>query len=173
VHTISNGRRRGVSFAPVAALSTTLLLVAAAACAAPSDPDASAAAASDMSATQPPVRLAQNAPAKVSYSDAQANRGEDDYEDQCVDCHGEDLRGGQLGGAQLRGVAFEEKFGKGAPASALFMFMSTQMPPNAPGRLSPGTYADLMAYILKRNGYQAGAELPSDVDALDNLIVEK
>jgi mono/diheme cytochrome c family protein len=176
MHSIKTGCRRVVAFAPVAALSTTLLLVTAAAWAGqqavPREPDA-AAAASDMLAGTRPLRLAQNAPAKVSYSDEQANRGEDDYEDQCLDCHGEDLRGGLLGGAQLRGVAFEEKFGNGAPASALFLFMSTQMPPNGPGRLSPETYADLMAYVLKRNGYPVGAPLPSDFEALDALVMEK
>jgi hypothetical protein len=51
--------------------------------------------------------------------------------------------------------------------------MSSQMPPNSPGRYSPSTYADLMAYILKRNGFQAGAPLPSDDDALNYLIMEK
>jgi hypothetical protein len=30
-----------------------------------------------------------------------------------------------------------------------------------------------MAYILKTNGYRAGAELPSDVEALYNLVMEK
>ncbi len=34
-------------------------------------------------------------------------------------------------------------------------------------------YAELMAYILKVNGFKAGAPLPSDPDALDLLIVEK
>ena len=47
------------------------------------------------------------------------------------------------------------------------------MPPDSPGRYSEGTYADIMAYILKRNGFKAGAELPSDVDALYNLTLEK
>jgi hypothetical protein len=73
----------------------------------------------------------------------------------------------------LRGLAFEEKFADGAPASSLYLFMSTLMPPNSPGRYSPSTYADLMAYILKRNGFKAGSALPSDVDALDYLIMEK
>ena len=65
------------------------------------------------------------------------------------------------------------KFGNGAPASALFLFMSTLMPPDDPGRFSAASYADLMAYVLKRNGYRTGAPLPSDVDTLDNLILEK
>ena len=47
------------------------------------------------------------------------------------------------------------------------------MPPNAPGSYSDAVYADLMAHILKTNGYKSGAELPSDVDALYNLVIEK
>lgn len=109
----------------------------------------------------------------VSYSSEQAERGEQRYKRVCQDCHGDDLRGGLNGGAPLSGVSFEQKFAEGAPASGLYLFMSTLMPPNAPGRFSPETYADLMAYILQRNGFQPGAPLPSDVDALDYLIVEK
>jgi mono/diheme cytochrome c family protein len=109
----------------------------------------------------------------VSYSSDQADRGEKNYTDNCEECHGDDLKGGLLGGAPLRGLSFEEKFTNGAPAGALFEYMSTTMPPNAPGRYSASTYADLMAYILKRNGFKAGAELPSDVEALYNLTMEK
>ncbi len=109
----------------------------------------------------------------VSYSSGQADRGEAKYEKECLDCHGKNLKGGLTGGAPLRGLNFKQKFADGAPASAMYLFMSTLMPPNSPGRYSPHTYADLMAYILKRNGFKAGAPLPSDVDALDYLIMEK
>lgn len=109
----------------------------------------------------------------VSYSSEQADRGEEDYESECEECHGDDLRGGMNGGPPLRGIAFEQKFADGLPASLLFTFMSTTMPPNAPGRFSPSTYADLMAYILKQNGFNSGAPLPSDLDALDYLIMVK
>ena len=109
----------------------------------------------------------------VSYSSDQADRGKDRYESACLECHGDDLKGGMNGGAPLRGVNFEMKYANGAPASALYLFTSTLMPPNSPGRYSANAYADLVAYILKRNGFRAGAPLPSDVDALDYLIVEK
>ncbi len=109
----------------------------------------------------------------ITFTAAQADRGKRRYLSRCVDCHGEDLKGGINGGVPLRGQQFEMKFGNGAPASALFLFMSTLMPPGDPGRFSAATYADLMAYVLKRNGYRAGAPLPSDVDSLDNLIIEK
>jgi mono/diheme cytochrome c family protein len=122
------------------------------------------------------VHVAQadaSAMAAASYASEQADRGEDAYEKSCVECHGDDLRGGLLGGPPLRGVSFEEKYFHGAPAGVLFEVMSTTMPPNAPGRLSEATYADIMAYVLKRNGMRPGAPLPSDVDALYELTLEK
>ena len=123
------------------------------------------------------IELAQATPApamtKVSFSSDQADRGETRFERDCVDCHGEDLNGGLLGGPPLRGLSFEQKFLNGASAAGLFVFMSTLMPPDSPGRFSPAIYADLMAYILKRNGFRAGAELPSTVEALSTLILEK
>ena len=111
--------------------------------------------------------------ALVTYSSDQADRGKVRYIKECVDCHGENLKGGLSGGAPLRGLSFEEKYFEGLPASVMFAYMTGTMPPNSPGRYSPKTYADLMAYILKRNGFKAGAPLPSDFDALDYLIMEK
>ena len=124
-----------------------------------------------------PVQLAQADAAPtgspVSYSSDQVDRGEKRYVSACAECHGDDLKGGMNGGPPLRGMNFEQKYAEGAPASGLFTFMSTLMPPNSPGRFSPSTYADMMAYILNRNGFKAGAPLPSDADALDKLIMEK
>lgn len=109
----------------------------------------------------------------ASYEPEQADRGEKSFTKYCVECHGEDLRGGLLGGPPLRGLNFEGKYANGSPAGVLFEVMSATMPPDSPGRYSPAVYADLMAYILKRNGFAAGAPLPSDVDALYNLTIEK
>ncbi|MCC6303585.1 MAG: c-type cytochrome [Rhodobacteraceae bacterium] len=119
--------------------------------------------------------LAQAQPAEhpVSFAPEQADRGKRQFLRDCTDCHGDDLEGGLNGGPPLKGVQFNEKFGNGAPASALFSFMSTLMPPDSPGRFSADAYADMMAYILKLNGYQPGAPLPSDLDALDYVIMEK
>jgi mono/diheme cytochrome c family protein len=131
-----------------------------------SSAESSAASSSESSAA--PV-----AAAKATYTAEQSDRGKNVFLKDCTDCHGKDLRGGLLGGPPLRGLAFEEKYGKGSPAGVLFEVMSTTMPPNDPGRYSDPTYADIMAYILKTNGYKAGAELPSDVDALYELVIEK
>lgn len=131
---------------------------------------ASSAAPADASAA-PAAPAAGDKP--VSYSNDQADRGEKRFKATCADCHGDDLQGGLIGGPPLKGNAFDEAFANGAPASALFSFMSTQMPPDSPGQFSASVYADVMAYVLKRNGYQAGAALPSDSDALDHLIMQK
>jgi mono/diheme cytochrome c family protein len=160
-----NGRRRGAALVSAALLAS--LGFAASAVTIEQAPGAKVLAAGAEA-----IRLAQNAPAKVSYSIDQADRGENRYKKACVECHGEDLNGGMNGGAPLRGGRFVQNFG-GAPASALFIFMSAMMPPDSPGRFSESVYADLMAYVLKRNGFQPGAALPSDVDALDNLVLEK
>ncbi|HEY0917628.1 c-type cytochrome [Devosia sp.] len=109
----------------------------------------------------------------VTYASDQADRGQKSFVKYCVECHGEDLRGGLLGGPPLRGTSFEEKYANGVPAGVLFDFISTAMPPDSPGRYSANVYLDMMAYILKRNGYPAGAPLPSDVDALYNLTMTK
>lgn len=109
----------------------------------------------------------------VSFANDQAQRGRDEYATECEECHGDDLRGGLNGGPPLRGLAFEHKYFDGLPASVLYVFLSTEMPPQSPGRFSPETYADLMAYVLQRNGVQPGAPLPSDMEALGYLTMEK
>jgi mono/diheme cytochrome c family protein len=129
-------------------------------------------AAPAVSPADPAILLAQ-ATTPVTFSAEQAERGETRYGRECVDCHGAELEGGLLGGPPLRGVAFLEKFGNGAPASGLFLFMSTAMPPDQPGRFSAAAYADLMDFILKGNGFAEGAPLPSDPAALDALLMEK
>jgi len=107
----------------------------------------------------------------VTYSTEQAENGQTRYERDCAECHGDDLRGGLIGGPPLRGLAFREKYASGQPASLMFGFMSAAMPPNSPGRYSPEVYANLMAYILQENDFEAGEPLPSDFESLNTLIV--
>jgi mono/diheme cytochrome c family protein len=179
-----------VRSAPVAGritLAATILSASAAWAYAP-PPEAAARAdtpgrtvAGDAGAPGAPILLAQAAdevmtvpPARrAAFTRDQTDRGERLYERACVECHGDDLRGGLNGGAPLRGLAFEQKYAEGAPAAVLFIYLSNQMPPNAPGRYSERDYADLMAFILKENGFRPGEALPSDIDALLDLVVEK
>ncbi|MCR6670113.1 c-type cytochrome [Devosia ginsengisoli] len=120
------------------------------------------------------VLVAQAETTSVSYTAEQAERGKTEFNKECVECHGQDLRGGLLGGPPLRGVSFLQKYGGGSPAGVLYEVMSSTMPPNAPGSYSPTVYADLMAHILKTNGVRSGStELPSDIDALYELTIDK
>ena len=120
------------------------------------------------------IQLAQAGGDKpVSFADNQATRGAKLYKEVCTDCHGDHLQGGLIGGPPLRGSAFDKKFASGAPVSALFGFVSGMMPPDAPGQFSPAEYADVIAFILRENGFQSGAPLPVNSDAQDKLIVEK
>ena len=111
---------------------------------------------------------------KVFYTKEQAARGKKHYEKYCAECHGKEFKGGVNGGPVLKGVSFLEKYANGAPASWLFEFMYYMMPPDQAGRFSRKKYADMMAYIMKKNGFKAGGEpLPSDIEALENLIMDK
>jgi cytochrome c len=111
---------------------------------------------------------------KVSYTKEQAARGKKYYEKYCAECHGKEFKGGVNGGPVLKGVSFLEKYANGAPASWLFEFMYYMMPPDQAGRFSVKKYTDMMAYILKKNGFKSSGEpLPSDIESLENLILEK
>jgi mono/diheme cytochrome c family protein len=109
----------------------------------------------------------------VSFTQEQADRGQDVYQRNCQDCHGANLDDGEFGGAPLKGSYFVQHWGAGNAAS-LVGFMKLQMPPDRPGRLSPQTYADVAAYILSRNGYAAGAsELPIDDEGQQAMSLKK
>ena len=100
------------------------------------------------------VAHAADAPEGV-YTTAQAARGEALYQQHCVTCHGARLEGNPA--AALTGPAFRARWEDGAHTlDDLFYIVRTLMPNNAPGSLSKPEYADVVAYILKVNGYPAG-----------------
>lgn len=89
------------------------------------------------------------------YSMAQAARGESLYRANCVNCHGARLEGNP--GAALTGPGFRARWEDGSHTLDDFYYIvRTLMPNNAPGSLTRAEYADVVAYILKVNGYPAG-----------------
>jgi mono/diheme cytochrome c family protein len=93
--------------------------------------------------------------ANAVYSDAQAGRGEALYQQYCVTCHGARLEGNPA--APLTGPAFRARWEDGKHTlDDLFFIIRSLMPNNAPGSLTKAQYADVVAYILKVNGYPAG-----------------
>jgi alcohol dehydrogenase (cytochrome c) len=110
----------------------------------------------------------------LSYTEAQAARGQAAYVEHCASCHGQNLDDGAFA-PPLKGADFQQKWGDTASnfvgthtsVEALFSFTSTKMPPARPGALGDATYADLLAYIVQENGTQAGPrELPTNPEAL-------
>jgi len=106
--------------------------------------------------------MAQAAPKTVAagvFTDAQADRGAMDYDTSCSQCHQPDLSGAQ--GPALKEQRFARDFA-GKDLTALYAKISKTMPRNAPGSLDEATYLDVLAHILKENGFPAGkAELTS------------
>src|SRR5215470_2851802 len=105
------------------------------------------------------------------YSDAQAARGESVYQQYCAVCHGPSLQGNPA--APLTGPAFRARWEDGKHTlDDLFFIVRSLMPNNAPGSLSKAQYADVVAYILKVNGYPAGdAELIPTAAAMKEVTL--
>jgi alcohol dehydrogenase (cytochrome c) len=113
-----------------------------------------------------PARAQQSSPGKIAtFTSQQAAQGQQLYAAKCAACHGQNLNGGEFASA-LSGATFIQNWG-GKPADTLFETIHTQMPPDAAGSLSADESAQLVAFILERNGMEpAASELPTDKNAL-------
>jgi mono/diheme cytochrome c family protein len=106
------------------------------------------------------------------YTREQARRGEAVYANACAHCHQSDLSGGtdDDSGPALAGPRFQLRW-RDKPLEALFDLVSRDMPYDKPGTLAPQAYADVLAFVLERNGAPAGAsELPPDADGLKAVV---
>lgn len=121
----------------------------------------------------PSAPTQEAAAAPPTFTAEQADRGRAAYRRYCQDCHGSNLNDGEFGGAPLNGQYFSRHWGNGSVA-ALYGYLRVKMPPDRPGKLNPQTYADLTAYLLVRNGYQAlQAELPAEPGALERMSLKR
>ena len=102
------------------------------------------------------------------YTSAQAERGKQVYDTNCVTCHLADLDGSAnptagARGAPLVGTRFVQDFGE-SKVSALFNKMKRDMPSGRPGALTDQEYLDVATFVLQKNNFPAGpAELTSEV----------
>ena len=106
------------------------------------------------------------------YSEAQALRGEELYQQHCSLCHGARLQGNPA--APLTGEAFRGRWEDGKHTlDDLYYIIRSLMPNSAPGSLSKAQYADIVAYILKINHYPAGeTELVPQAAVLRTVILQ-
>jgi len=101
------------------------------------------------------------------YTEAQASRGAAAYEAACAGCHRADLSGNS--GPALKEQRFARVYA-GKDLRTLYSKIADTMPRNTPGSLTADVYLDIVAHVLKENGFKPGArELTAD--ALDAIRV--
>ncbi|HET6841877.1 MAG TPA: cytochrome c [Candidatus Angelobacter sp.] len=125
-------------------------------------------------APQPQASAASRSVWDGVYSSEQAKRGGTLYYSSCSGCHGETLNGGSEDddAPALVGKEFQKAW-DGRTVNALFEKISRTMPRDNPAHLTPGGYADLVAYILSANQFPAAkGELPTDAELLKQIRIE-
>jgi len=87
------------------------------------------------------------------YSAGQADRGQTSYNSSCLRCHGDKLQGNTA--PALSGERFFTTWG-GEPIASLFAKIRDTMPPNFGTSIDEQVKLDVVAYILRTNGYPSG-----------------
>lgn len=106
------------------------------------------------------------------FTEAQAERGRAAYDAHCAECHGEELRGGEMAPG-LTGVAFRFRW-RGLNLGDIYESIESTMPPEEPETLGDQAYIDVVAFLLSANGYPAGdRELTADPVLLQGVAVER
>ena len=103
------------------------------------------------------------------YTEAQAVRGEQVYQDQCTFCHLDDLLGDAFA-TPLIDDAFTARW-EGGHIGDLMTVIQVTMPADRPATLGREAVADVIAFLLKMNDYPAGdQELATDPEELEKII---
>jgi len=112
------------------------------------------------------------------YTAAQAARGGKIHENYCATCHREP--GGNA--PVIAGERFTRSFAD-ATLQNLFTTIKTTMPRNSPGSLTEAEYVDVVAHLLRLNGYPEGMnelvladlpgiKVPGQTGSLDQALVQ-
>lgn len=105
------------------------------------------------------------------FTGAQADAGKQSAA-RCQGCHGPDLSGTDRAPA-LKGNAFLADWEDGS-VNRLFLKIRDTMPPGNTDSLPPAAKLNVVAHLLRENGFPAGAsELTLNADALDSLQITK
>ena len=88
------------------------------------------------------------------YTEAQAARGDEVFQQECSMCHGQGLMGGEMAPGLAEG-AFRSNW-NGLTLGDMFDRIRVSMPPDDPGRLSRKQVADVLARLLAANQFPAG-----------------
>jgi S-disulfanyl-L-cysteine oxidoreductase SoxD len=106
----------------------------------------------------------------AAYTAAQAARGREAYLKECSSCHSDNLQGGDEAPG-LVGAGFLSQW-VDLSAGDLIERTRMTMPQDRPGQLGRATYADIIGYIFKMNGFPAGdADLPTESAAQKAIMI--
>ncbi len=104
------------------------------------------------------------------FTKEQVELGEVLYTNNCVACHGRDLRGTE-GGNALMGERFVSKW-KEKSLGELFEITKTTMPKTNPHSLDDASYSALLAFILSANEFPSGeVVLSSNKEELQIILM--
>ncbi|MPV61154.1 cytochrome C [Burkholderia sp. HI2761] len=97
-----------------------------------------------------------------SFDQAQVQHGKKLYTDSCAKCHGDQLEGNTA--PALSGESFAPEGKSHITVGGIFLYMSSNMPADRPGKMTAQEYEDLMAFLLYSNGYDASkSKLTADI----------
>lgn len=98
----------------------------------------------------------------ATFTEAQADRGRDTFRGMCTECHYS---------SEFSDSQFKFKWSRRS-AGNLFALIQNEMPETAPGSLTPEEAVEIVSYILRMNGFDAGAsELAPDRAVLDGVAL--
>lgn len=103
------------------------------------------------------------------YTEAQAKRGREVFNNRCAHCHDEHLTGGD--GPSLVAAHFNRNWGS-RTVERLFKKIKDRMPPGEVFIATDQEKLDITAYLLMMNGFPVGAkDLPMDMVELDAILI--
>jgi mono/diheme cytochrome c family protein len=107
------------------------------------------------------------------FTAAQAERGQKvAQQGRCTGCHGPELAGSERAPA-LKGDAFLANWEDGS-VNRLFVKIRDTMPPSNSEQVAAAEKLDVLAYVLRVNGFPAGAsDLRLDADMLDAIQIAR
>jgi uncharacterized protein len=102
------------------------------------------------------------------FTQAQADRGREQYRNSCASCHKADLLG-ESAAPPLAGPEFSQRW-VGSNVDDLLTTIRRSMPQDAPDSLGTPAYVDLVSYLLSVNGSPAGAnDMPLESAGLKQI----
>jgi S-disulfanyl-L-cysteine oxidoreductase SoxD len=97
------------------------------------------------------------------YSEEQAKRGRTTYDDKCASCHD----GGSMG-PELSGESFLSQWDN-KPVASFYTRVAETMPADNPGSLSESQILDIVAFVLRSNGFPAGDKAIDSASSLASI----